>query len=153
MNLTFVRPTAEAVRMPHGLHSIHLTTPLSGGTAASFPSINCSMSREAVAFSSRRMSPAQYHLQYRLERACDLLRNTNLPVATIGESLGFESTHHFSRLFRQKIGYPPRLQLILKTRSRSMHSSTFGVTLLAQVSCCMSGRRVTPGFSRSRMHK
>jgi len=54
------------------------------------------------------MSPGQYHLQYRLERACDLLRSTSLPIATIGESLGFESAYYFSRIFRQKIGYSPR---------------------------------------------
>jgi AraC-like DNA-binding protein len=54
------------------------------------------------------MSPAQYHLQYRLERACHLLAVTTLPVATIGASLGFETAHYFARIFKQKIGYTPR---------------------------------------------
>jgi AraC-like DNA-binding protein len=54
------------------------------------------------------MSPAQYHLQYRMQRACELLTSTNFPVATIGESLGFESAHHFSDIFKQKIGHSPR---------------------------------------------
>jgi AraC-like DNA-binding protein len=54
------------------------------------------------------MSPAQYHLQYRIQRACNLLTGTTVPIATIGESLGFESGRYFSRIFRQKTGYTPR---------------------------------------------
>ncbi len=52
-------------------------------------------------------SPGQYHLQIRLEKACKLLRETNLTVTEISQNLGFESEFYFSRIFKKKVGQPP----------------------------------------------
>ena len=52
-------------------------------------------------------SPAQYHLQLRLNRAKELLRTTSLPVAEIAERVGFKSLYYFSRCFHSKIGLSP----------------------------------------------
>ncbi len=54
------------------------------------------------------LSPAQYHLQLRINRACELLSKTTLPVAKISERTGFESAFYFSQIFREKTGYSPR---------------------------------------------
>jgi transcriptional regulator GlxA family with amidase domain len=52
-------------------------------------------------------SPKQYHLQMRLRKACDLLRNTDLTVARISEVLGFASAFHLSGCFKGHMGVAP----------------------------------------------
>ncbi|MBN2310134.1 MAG: AraC family transcriptional regulator [Candidatus Hydrogenedentes bacterium] len=54
------------------------------------------------------MPPAQYHLQLRLNKAKDLLRNTRRPVGQIARDTGFDSIFYFSRLFKAKTGQTPR---------------------------------------------
>jgi AraC family transcriptional regulator len=44
----------------------------------------------------------------RLSRAEDLLRRSNLPIATIAAHTGFADAYHFSRRFRASYGVPPR---------------------------------------------
>lgn len=46
--------------------------------------------------------------QIRLEAAARLLRNTGLSAAEVAYQSGFTNPHHFSRLFRQQHGSPPR---------------------------------------------
>ena len=53
------------------------------------------------------MSPAQYHLELRINEASHLLRTTTLPVATIGIRVGFESAGYFCRIFKKKTGQSP----------------------------------------------
>lgn len=52
-------------------------------------------------------SPGQYHLNLRLKRAMQLLRETDLPVGQIASQLGFESDFHFSKIFKQKVDLSP----------------------------------------------
>lgn len=53
------------------------------------------------------LSPAQYHLQLRLQKARELLSSTNKPVKEIAFSLGFESQFHFSKIYKKKFGFSP----------------------------------------------
>lgn len=53
-------------------------------------------------------SPYKYHLQLRIRRAGEMLRDSNLTVKQISIALGFRNPHHFSRLFRAKTGASPR---------------------------------------------
>ena len=53
------------------------------------------------------LSPAQYHLQLRLHAARDLLRTTTIPIAVIGQRVGFGSAYYFARIFREKTGLTP----------------------------------------------
>ena len=46
-------------------------------------------------------SPKQYQLKIRLERARELLRNTELPLKEIALRLGFHTAFHFSHQFRE----------------------------------------------------
>ena len=54
------------------------------------------------------VSPGQYHINLRVEKACTLLKETDLTVAEIAFHLGFESEFYFSRIFKKKVGLPPK---------------------------------------------
>jgi AraC-like DNA-binding protein len=53
------------------------------------------------------LSPYQYHLQLRIERAKQMLHGTNLAIKDIAGALAFESPFHFSNVFRRKTGLSP----------------------------------------------
>jgi len=53
------------------------------------------------------LSPYQYHLQLRIERAKHMLRGTSLSIKEIANSLAFESPFHFSNVFKRKTGLSP----------------------------------------------
>ncbi len=51
------------------------------------------------------MSLHKYLLSYRINKAIELLQNTNLPVVEIAESVGFADYNHFLKYFKQTTGY------------------------------------------------
>jgi transcriptional regulator GlxA family with amidase domain len=53
------------------------------------------------------LSPHQYRLHLRLDRARNLLTQTRLSVKEVAAKAGFDDEHYFSRLFRRKIGFTP----------------------------------------------
>ena len=53
------------------------------------------------------VSPQEYLLDYRIRRACSLLKETDLPVSDIARSVGYGDALYFSRLFKQKKRSPP----------------------------------------------
>ena len=57
---------------------------------------------------STGLSPRQYQLQRQLHKACNALKETELPIAVIAENCGFVDTNYFSRLFHKHIGVSPR---------------------------------------------
>ena len=52
-------------------------------------------------------SPMEYLRGIRMQRACDLLLGTSLPVKEIGRQLSYRSSYHFSQCFRQYAGCSP----------------------------------------------
>ena len=52
-------------------------------------------------------SPQEYLLDLRIRKACSLLVKTDLSVAIIALSVGYEDTLYFSRLFKRKKGISP----------------------------------------------
>ncbi len=58
-------------------------------------------------------SPNQYHLDLRLVKAEELLRNTNMSIKEIGYHTGFDSPYYFSRLFKEKFGVSPKIFRLL----------------------------------------
>lgn len=52
-------------------------------------------------------TPHQFLTDLRLERACELLRHTDLPVTEICFAVGYESLGSFSALFRRRHGVSP----------------------------------------------
>jgi AraC-like DNA-binding protein len=53
-------------------------------------------------------SPKHYHLAVRIERASDLIANTDKSLKEIAAILGFHSAFHFSNQFRQIVGTSPK---------------------------------------------
>ena len=53
-------------------------------------------------------SPLQYQLGIRLARAKNLLASSDMPIAEIARTLGFNSTWYFSHFFSKATGVSPR---------------------------------------------
>ncbi len=53
------------------------------------------------------LSPYQYHLQLRINRAREMLHGTTLTVKQVALQLNFENPYHFSKIFRRKTGMSP----------------------------------------------
>jgi AraC family transcriptional regulator len=54
------------------------------------------------------LAPYQYVLAWKIRRARQLLRAGELPIAAIGDALGFASPAHFAAAFRRAVGQGPR---------------------------------------------
>jgi AraC-like DNA-binding protein len=54
------------------------------------------------------ISPKRYQITIRMQRAQDLLANTNKSIKEIAAILGFNSAFHFSRQFNELYGTSPR---------------------------------------------
>ncbi|NIV18249.1 MAG: helix-turn-helix domain-containing protein [Woeseiaceae bacterium] len=52
-------------------------------------------------------TPSRYYLQLRLQRARDLLHQTDLNLVEISAQTGFVSTSHFSKSYKEYYGYSP----------------------------------------------
>lgn len=53
------------------------------------------------------LSPSEYRLKLRMERAKWLLQNTDLDILEVGLGCGFQTGAHFSRTVRQELGATP----------------------------------------------
>ena len=49
----------------------------------------------------------QYLIDLRMEKARTLLRSKTLPIAEVGERVGYPDVHHFTRVFHARVGMPP----------------------------------------------
>ena len=62
-----------------------------------------------VFHASYGISPKQYLLKLKMDKAAQMLVSTEMPVALIAEALGFEDQHVFSRAFKKYWGVSPML--------------------------------------------
>ncbi len=53
------------------------------------------------------MTPGRYYMRLRLERARELLRQTNLPILDVAIATGFTSHSYFAQSYRLMFGRPP----------------------------------------------
>jgi len=53
------------------------------------------------------MSPRQYQIEIRINRARDLLTQSDQTISQIADRLGFYSVYYFSRFFKEKTGMTP----------------------------------------------
>jgi transcriptional regulator GlxA family with amidase domain len=54
------------------------------------------------------MSPSEYYMSVRLDRARELLRLSDLSVTDVSVATGFTSPSHFSTAYRRRFGHTPR---------------------------------------------
>lgn len=52
-------------------------------------------------------APSAYLTRYRIQRACQLLHHSSLPVSAVALSVGFADPFYFSRAFRRELGQTP----------------------------------------------
>lgn len=52
-------------------------------------------------------SPQAFLIQYRMNKAAELLKRTKQPIAEIGSSVGYDNPLHFSRAFKNTLGISP----------------------------------------------
>lgn len=55
------------------------------------------------------MSPLEYVIRRRMERAQDLMLSTDAPLSQIALDCGLADQAHFSRMFRRTVGESPRI--------------------------------------------
>jgi transcriptional regulator GlxA family with amidase domain len=77
----------------------------------------CPELAKRVGFSTRQLerlfckylgrSPTSHYLSIRLERARDLLRQTSMPILSVGVACGFVSASHFSKSYHEHFGRTP----------------------------------------------
>jgi len=53
------------------------------------------------------VSPGQYHLNLKIEKACLMLKETNCQISEVAHASGFVSEFHFSKLFKKKMNKSP----------------------------------------------
>ena len=53
------------------------------------------------------VTPMQYLISIRMNRAKELLRNTDYSIQEISSLVGYENPLYFSRLFQRQTGRPP----------------------------------------------
>lgn len=60
------------------------------------------------------MTPQQYIIKFRINKACELMENKGLSIGDISRSVGYEDTLGFSKIFKKEKGMSPK-----KYRSQS----------------------------------
>lgn len=84
----------------------HFCQPLSLADCAAH--LHLSVSRFSHLFTKTiGVSPYQYLLRLRLDRACALLLHTELDIRHIAQLVGFDDPSYFSRLFRKRFAKTP----------------------------------------------
>lgn len=54
------------------------------------------------------MSPLEYRLSLRIRKAQELLKETELPIGSVGDLCGFSDPYYFSKVFKREAGVSPR---------------------------------------------
>jgi AraC-like DNA-binding protein len=65
------------------------------------------------------ITPMQYIVRYRMQKACDLLENPRLAISEVSTSVGYVDPLLFSRMFRSTVGVSPR-----EYRKQTTHQQT-----------------------------
>lgn len=55
------------------------------------------------------VSPQNYLVHFRLQKACDLLTNTHLSIHEVSNSIGYNDPFLFSNVFKKHYGIPPKV--------------------------------------------
>ena len=101
----------------------HFCQPLSLADCAA--RLHLSVSRFSHLFTKTiGVSPYQYLLRLRLDRACELLLHTELDIRHIAQLVGFDDPSYFSRLFRKRFAKTPGAFRTTYSQERSDHPAS-----------------------------
>ena len=85
----------------------HYAKPITAQELADLEHLSCGHFR--VLFKAKTgMTPAVYITTLRLRNACLLLKQTDLTVKEISQSVGFSDQMYFTRVFTKQFGVPPK---------------------------------------------
>ena len=101
-------PNAIVIERACDYIAAHLTQPLTAAQIADYAYASPSHLNRLFR-AQLGSSVMQYATQRRLQAAHSLLTNTNLPVAAIGEHMGYRHPAHFSLAFKKQFGMAPAL--------------------------------------------
>lgn len=93
---------ADAIARVHGNPANAWTVESLATSAALSPSRFAARFRDTVG-----ISVMNYVARWRINAACRLLRDTDMPLTAIAHQIGYESLPAFSRAFKARIGTPP----------------------------------------------
>ena len=68
-------------------------------------------------------SPKRYYMEVRLQKARNLLLQTDMPILEVGVASGFLSSSHFARWYKLIYGLSPYQERLMQVRSLGSHSS------------------------------
>lgn len=86
---------------------LHYREPISIGEVAACASVSqSSLYRHFI--DRYHKSPKRFLLEYRIERACELLHEADSTIQEIAAASGFEDAFYFSRVFREVKGISPK---------------------------------------------
>lgn len=54
------------------------------------------------------MSPQQYLIKFRVNKACELMKNSELTISDVSRSVGYNDSLGFSKIFKKTIGLSPK---------------------------------------------
>ena len=86
----------------------HYAEPITTQELANLEHLSCGHFR--VLFKAKTgMTPAGYITTLRLRNACVLLKQTDLTIKEISQSVGFSDQMYFTRVFSKQFGMPPKV--------------------------------------------
>jgi len=97
---------SEKLRKVTELMAENLETPLTAGELADSVSLSVRQV-ERLFLRHLNSTPGRYYMTLRLERARQLLRQTNIPILEIALSTGFTSHSYFAQSYRLQFGRAP----------------------------------------------
>lgn len=84
----------------------HLEEPLSLVKLAA--QVHMSMPHYSALFKRQtNTSPILFLIRLKMQRACELLSGSDMPVAAVGRQVGYADPFYFCRIFKKTIGVPP----------------------------------------------
>ncbi|WP_274426352.1 GlxA family transcriptional regulator [Chelativorans sp. YIM 93263] len=97
---------SEKLRIAVELMAEYLDEPLSSGEIAAKAGLSVRQV-ERLFLRHLGMTPSRYYMRLRLERARELLRQTNMPILDVAIATGFTSHSYFAQSYRLQFGRPP----------------------------------------------
>ena len=97
---------SEKLRKVVELMADHLEEPMTAGQLAKAVKLSVRQV-ERLFLKHLNMTPGRYYMGLRLERARELLRQTNQPILEVALSTGFGSHSYFAQSYRQQFGRSP----------------------------------------------